>query len=191
MPIPEGLMYFPDIIHKSLEGKILTYFTEHPEEQKPLFKDKREVRQYGYAYDYSKRGIGKKIDVFPDCIKELISLIPEIAMDEKVEPTSYFNQCIANRYLQGEGIGVHSDHRSFGNVIACFTLQNGIEMEFRRGDEVHKIYVEPRSLYVMKDDARWKWDHQIRPRKSDHNPKGAKRLPRSTRWSVTYRHVKE
>ena len=191
MTTPKHFYYFPDLIPEILEEEILTYFMNHPEEQKSVYGEARQVRQYGYEYNYSRRGVGEKLPEFPTCISKLLALIPdtdihtgETSSDDEGE---YFDQCICNRYMPGEGIGKHTDHRSFGNVIACFTLQSGIEMEFERRGEVFKKYVAPRSLYVMRGECRWNWTHRIRPRKSD--VVDGKRVPRSIRWSVTFRNV--
>ena len=48
-------------------------------------------------------------------------------------------------------------------------------MEFRRGDEIIKIYTEPNSLYIMSGDSRY--THMMRGRKSD--PKHGKRSTRN------------
>jgi alkylated DNA repair dioxygenase AlkB len=192
MTTPKHFHYFPDVIPVDLEQEILDYFMEHPEEQKPVHAQSRQVRQYGYAYDYGRRGVGEKLPGFPDCIAKLLDVIPDTDIhtgdtSSEEEEEEYFDQCICNRYMPGEGIGKHTDHRSFGNVIACFTLQAGIEMEFERKGEVYKQYVKPRSLYVMRGESRWSWTHQIRQRKND--VVDGKRVPRGIRWSVTFRNV--
>lgn len=45
------------------------------------------------------------------------------------------------------------------------------------------IYLEPRSLLILKDDARYKWKHGITSRKSDNGVKRQKRV------SLTFRKV--
>lgn len=191
---PQGFHYFPNIVTKELSKEILDYFHAHPEEMRPVFGPaSRHVRQYGFSYNYSDKKKNVKIDPFPSCIQKLIGLIvdttpPELQSnsDDSDDSDDYFDQCIANRYMPGEGIGKHIDHPRFGNVIACFTLQSGIEIEFdhpRKG--VFKAYVEPRSLYVMRGVARTQWSHQIRPRKND--VVNGIVTPRSIRWSVTFR----
>ena len=180
--IMQGLYYFENIISPELEQEILSYFLDHPEEQKPVDKGQRQVRQYGYAYDYGKKNIGQPIQPFPDCVKKLLHLIPDTD-ENKLDYAEYFDQCIANRYLSGEGISKHIDHKSFGNIIACFTLQSGTEIEFSKGSDIKKIYVNPRSLYIMRGQCRWYWAHQIRPRTRDNG------IPRGIRWSITFRNV--
>ena len=95
----------------------------------------------------------------------------------------YWNQCIINRYLPGQGIGAHIDVKSYGDHIVCFTLGSGREMEFTRDDDNYCLYTEPRSAYVMSGDSRYKWKHQMRLRKSDSG------VSRSVCYSITFRHA--
>ena len=62
-------------------------------------------------------------------------------------------------------------------------------MRFIRGKnlEVIDIEIPARSLYVMQDDARKKWDHGIPPRKKD--TINGKIQHRARRVSITYRKV--
>lgn len=102
-------------------------------------------------------------------------------------PEDYFNQCIINRYLPGQGISAHVDANAYGHTIACFTFGSGAVMWFTRPGQHYDQYVEPDSLYIMQNEARYGWKHEMPARKSD-QVDGEKKL-RGVRWSITFRAV--
>jgi alkylated DNA repair protein alkB family protein 8 len=57
-----------------------------------------------------------------------------------------------------------------------------------KGGDVVDVEIPRRSLYVMQDDARYKWNHAIPPRKKDVIDGAMKH--RYRRVSITYRKVK-
>lgn len=135
----------------------------------------RRVLQYGFKYRY---GIySQKLEPttpFPDWLKEFKKKAEEITGQE-------FNQCIVNEYLPGQGISEHTDDvNTFGNVIACISLGETVDIHFKQQDKVLKLKVPRRSLYVMKDEARYAWTHSMKPSKNQVNP----------RYSITLRTTK-
>lgn len=61
-------------------------------------------------------------------------------------------------------------------------------MEFRRGAEQRALFLPPRSLLVMADEARYAWHHYIPHRRSD--PLDGEAVPRAaSRVSFTFRKV--
>jgi len=155
----------------------------------------REVIQYGKPFIYQGQ---KKDDVpirmiFPDYIKELrriaikkcelLDLIPMGSITNK----KLFNQCIINKYEPGEKIGAHIDAGSYGQLIACFSILSGITMVFKNKNitEPENVFVEDGSLYIMSGPARWDWTHEIKGLKTD--LVGGRRIPRTTRISITFR----
>jgi alkylated DNA repair dioxygenase AlkB len=97
------------------------------------------------------------------------------------------DQLIINEYKPGQGIAAHIDHEKFfGPIIICLTVFSGTEINFinKFNDlDVKTIRVEPRSLYIMSGDARYKYKHEICHRIEDHG------IKRGTRISLTYRSV--
>ena len=62
-------------------------------------------------------------------------------------------------------------------------------MEFRRGGEQRALFLPPRSLLVMADEARYAWHHYIPHRRSD--PLDGEAVPRAaSRVSFTFRKVR-
>ena len=98
------------------------------------------------------------------------------------------NQVTINEYIPGIGIGYHIDTESaFGDGIISLTLKGGCTMEFReRGKKRKKlVYLPPKSLLVMCNNARYQWDHHIASRTTD--TVDGKVIPRANRISLTLR----
>lgn len=100
------------------------------------------------------------------------------------------DQVIINEYLPGQGIRPHKDRNYFDNQICGINLGSGCVMKFNKvnGREVHDVAIPRRSLYVLQDDARYKWNHSIPPRKKDTIDGIVQH--RERRVSITYRKVK-
>ncbi len=87
-----------------------------------------------------------------------------------------------NMYEPGQGIPWHTDQDSYGPVVALLSLMNPIVMTFTLMEEEHTQVLEPRSLLVLEDESRWKWNHGIPARTWD-DEIGSRDL----RFSVVYR----
>ena len=142
----------------------------------------RTYQHYGFTYNYAAGKVGAACEPIPEFLKGLQEILTE-----KCGVEDYFNQCIVNNYMPGQGISKHIDHRAYGDIIGCFTLESGAMMNFHYGKDTVSIYTRPNSLYVMSGDARYKWAHEMPARKSD-IVDGLK-IPRGRRVSVTFRHV--
>jgi alkylated DNA repair dioxygenase AlkB len=100
------------------------------------------------------------------------------------------DQLIVNEYNPGQGIASHVDcEPCFGDTIISLSLGSTCIMDFinKRTKEKIEILLEPRSLVVLKDDARYQWTHGIVGKKADYF-KGQK-YERTTRISLTFRNV--
>ena len=128
-------------------------------------------------------------------------------------------QMIVNEYTTGQGIHPHLDRRCFGECIASLSLGGGVMFEldrsggesgtttilndfskcptFAQRTELQKntsaygkaIFMPPRCLIMMKDEARYRWTHGIPPSTFDDLPTG--RETRSRRVSLTFRTLTE
>lgn len=100
-----------------------------------------------------------------------------------------FDQVLVNEYLPGHGISPHRDYAPFGRTVASLSLLSACVMDFRHTATGRKerLLLEPRSLLVMSDEARYDWEHGIAPRKREawHGMP----LDRGRRLSVTFRFV--
>lgn len=187
---PQGLYYYPKAIPRDLSNQLQSFLDNDcdlfsvPGWNGKISNNARKVAHYGFKYNYTAGSVTEPAPDFPAVIEELCVLI-YTTHEKDLSDGYWFNQCIINRYLPGQGIGTHTDRKEYGEYIACFTLNGGAEMEFTERDGgVYKIYVEPNSLYIMSGESRRNWLHQQRPRKSDpeHGQRGI-------RWSLTFRAV--
>lgn len=180
----QGFTYIPDALEDSLHNKVCKWL-EKNKEFKPITssENSRRVLQFGKAYNYSKKKTDAPIIEIPEIIMELIDSL-EDHMDFKKSAREYFTQVLINRYEPGQGISAHIDSKEFKGTIVCFTLGSGCEMEFTRGEEIEKHYVEPNSLYIMQGECRNEWKHAMKARKKDGD------RVRDTRYSITMRGIK-
>lgn len=150
----------------------------------------RVVQHYGYLYDYNSRKINVPTTPLPNYLIELSNELKEICKQLNIIDDDYnFNQCIVNNYIPGQGISKHTDVKSYGKVIGCFTLGSGAIMKFVNPttNKEYEKYVEPNSLYIMSGDSRLVWTHEMPSNKFDIVNKI--KIPRDRRISITFRNV--
>lgn len=101
------------------------------------------------------------------------------------------DQIIVNEYEPGQGIALHADRSDcFGPVVATLSLVDSWPMDFRETEsgEHRTCRLDRRSLLVLRDATRHRWQHGVSRRRSD--PGGSNRKPRRRRVSVTFRTVR-
>jgi len=179
-----GLQYVPNYITLAQERDLISKI-----DQESWMDDlKRRVQHYGYKYDYKARRIDHTMR-----IGDLPSWGLKIAQD--LYKDEYFNglpdQLIINEYLAGQGISRHVDCQPcFEDTIISLSLGSPVVMNFINTADKHdvvEVLLEPRSIVILKSDARYLWQHEIRPRKN-HSYNGRKH-PLTRRVSLTYRRV--
>jgi len=149
---------------------------------------KRRVQHYGYKYDYKRRCIDKSM-----FLGELPIWCKNIGqkMIDKGLLNFMPDQVIVNEYLPGQGIANHIDcEPCFNDTIVSLSLASSCVMQFTNKhnlNEVIPVLLEPCSLVVLKEDARYEWMHGIKAVKTD-NYYGQK-IIRNRRVSLTFRKV--
>jgi alkylated DNA repair dioxygenase AlkB len=125
-------------------------------------------------------------------IGELPSWVMSLA--EKLKDYSFMqntpDQLIINEYLAGQGITNHVDcEPCFGDTIISLSLGSTCVMDFinKYTKEKIEVLLEPRSLVILKDEARYDWTHGIQGKKSDFFKN--QKHERNTRISLTFRSV--
>lgn len=70
-----------------------------------------------------------------------------------------------NWFLPGQGVDPHIDRPEAGAVIAVLSLQGSARLRMQRYEHParYSFPVGPRTLVVMRDEARWIWHHEIEP----------------------------
>jgi alkylated DNA repair dioxygenase AlkB len=93
-------------------------------------------------------------------------------------PESDFVHALVTEYRPGTELGWHRDIGEFGIVVGI-SLAGACRMRFRRyppqkGAKVFNLDLAPRSVYVLRDEIRWRWQHSVARTKE-------------LRYSVTFR----
>lgn len=178
-----GLSYLPDYIDAGEEQALLQKIDDLP-----WMNDlKRRVQHYGYKYDYKARAVTRDLylGALPDWLENYAAALHREGLF-KQQP----DQVIVNEYLPGQGIAPHIDCvPCFSEPIASLSLGSACVMDLVQvgsGQAISKL-LEPCSLLVLSDEARYQWTHAIAPRKTD-KFEGAV-IPRGRRVSLTFRKV--
>jgi len=183
LPNIAGLQYLPDFINAETEALLIQAIDSQPW----ITELKRRVQHYGYKYDYKARGITQdfRIGAIPDWLAGLCA---------DLRAQGYFmrtpDQVIINEYQPGQGISPHIDCvPCFGETIASLSLGSPCVMDFTHPQTGAKssMLLEPRSLLVLSDDARYAWQHGIAARKIDRFD--GHMISRTRRISLTFRTV--
>ena len=181
---PKGLLYSPKFLPDDLHNKLEKWLTSQPESfwvNVSPNPNGRKVKQFGYTYDYNKKGNGDVTDSYPEIILEVVNLI------KKCIPEKYIlDACIINRYKPGEGITAHIDKiDSFDDYVCCLTMCSGADLEFSKDSDTFTLHTVPNSLYIMTDESRYLWKHQMRGRLTD--IVNGTTVKRGIRYSITFR----
>ena len=181
-----GLDYKEDYINKSEHDRLMDLI----DEQQWLSDLKRRVQHYGFKYDYKARRVARDM-----CIGKLPKWLEELA--EKLWKDGHMpeiaDQVIVNEYKPGQGISNHIDcEPCFQDTIVSLSLESGCFMDFTDKDKTKKIpvWLKPRSIVVLSNEARYEWLHGIAARKSDKWDGHKVPIPRERRVSLTFRKVK-
>ena len=179
--LPPGLAYRPDFITPDEEEALLAVFADLPFRE-ALFQQytaRRRVVRFGEGEYPARYGAAAEEAnprrPFPDF---LVPLRRRVAA-WRAQHEAAFVHALVTEYRPGTPIGWHRDKPEYGRVFGI-SLGSACRMRFRpfdrRDDRTAVIALElaPRSLYMMDDDIRWRWQHSIPPVKA-------------LRYSITFR----
>ncbi len=179
-----GLVYIKDYINEHQHDWLLERLDEH----EWLNDLKRRVQHYGYKYNYKARKVDLDMHIgeLPKWLKKLShNLQKDGYMPEKAD------QVIVNEYKPGQGISSHIDcEPCFKDTIVSLSLGSGCVMNFtNKINKTQKIpvWLAPRSIVVLSDEARYEWLHGIAARKWDEWD--GQKYERKRRVSLTFRKV--
>ena len=180
LPIP-GLRYCAAYLAETDQQDLLAIIDRQPWN----VELRRRVQHYGYRYDYKARKVDPSMYLGP---------LPDWAeaLARRLHREGWFpvpaDQLIVNEYEPGQGISRHVDCvPCFDHTIASISLGSSCVMEMSNGKETVPLLLEPRSIVIMKDEARYRWTHAVPARKSDRY--GGRTIPRGRRVSLTFRKV--
>jgi len=175
--LPDGLVYRPDFLTLDDERALLAAIADLAlaEARYREFTAKRRIASFGWGYDFSSNE-PLPAPPLPSILQPLRAQIAELSGI----PVDDLQQCTVAEYQPGTQLGWHRDVPTFGVVVGV-SLASTCRMRLRpyphRKHENRKSLVltlEPRSAYVFRDAARWRWQHAISPTKA-------------LRYSITFR----
>lgn len=181
MAVP-GLKYITEYVTQAEEERLLASV-----DAAPWLPDlRRRVQHYGYRYDYKARKVDPSMYLgpLPDWVQPLAD---RLVVEGHISTP---DQMIVNEYAPGQGIAAHVDcFPCFGPVVCSLTLGSQCIMEMSEvgGDGAEALLLERGSLLVLGGEARSKWRHAIRGRKTDRA--GGQEIARGRRVSLTFRTV--
>ncbi len=171
--VPTGFTYYPNFITSEEEQELLTIIKDLSFSSFEMHgvEAKRKIIHYGMKYDFLNRS-ASSIGPIPEWLWDLKNR-SEVLLG-KVIP-----QALVTSYPIGSAIGWHHDAPSFESLLGI-SLLNSCRFQLRRGEmrhwEKYEINLEARSAYVVRDEARWQWQHHIPPVKDQ-------------RYSITFRTI--
>jgi alkylated DNA repair dioxygenase AlkB len=176
--LPAGFSYQPDFLTVEEEAGLLAHVRELPlaEAKYKAYTAKRRTVSYGASYDFDANAL----EAAPPIAPSLLPLREKVAHWAGVSAAA-FTQALVSEYRPGTQLGWHRDVPDF-EVIVGVSLLGECRMRLRpyrpgernRREDVIALDVAPRSAYVIRDTARWGWQHSIAPTKA-------------LRYSITFR----
>ena len=135
---------------------------------------RRRVASFGGSYDFTHHELlpAPAIPPFLWPLRERVAAWSGI-------PAALFVHAMVSEYRPGTPLGWHRDVPEFEAIVGV-SLAGSARMRLRRypptkGDRASlTLLLEPRSVYAMRDEARWGWQHAISP-------------TQQLRYSITFR----
>jgi alkylated DNA repair dioxygenase AlkB len=175
--LPEGFSYREEYVSAEEELRLLQHIggLQLPQARYREWTAKRRTLTFGGHYDFTARQL-LPADPIPEFLLPLRRQLAQWAsMDDAL-----FRHGNISEYRAGTQLGWHRDAPDFEVVIGA-SLGGEARMRFRPyppHEELARataaIDLQPRSAYIIRDAARWNWQHAISP-------------TRELRYSITFR----
>jgi alkylated DNA repair dioxygenase AlkB len=160
--MPEGLLYQEGFLSMEEERALLAAIRALPLEEAKYkaFTAKRRTAAYGSSYDFDTNVLGPAPDL-PPFLDALRTRVAGLIAFEDGE----IRHALVTEYRPGTELGWHRDVGEFG-IVAGVSLAGTCRMRFRRyppekGAKVFSLELAPRSVYVLRDEIRWRWQHSV------------------------------
>ena len=173
-PLLAGVEYRPDFISRDEEAALIAQLNAR--ELAPCrfqgWTGNRKTQSFGWRYDFDDASFSltEPIPEWLEPLRDKAAAFAGVAPDE-------IAHALLARYDPGAGIGWHKDRSVFDRVVGV-SLYSPATLRFRQrtgsGFNRFSLRVEPRSAYLLSDEARHQWEHSIVP--------GA-----TLRFSITFR----
>ena len=161
---PPGLQYEFDFLTQAEEADLLATIATLALREADYrgYTAKRRIASYGAGYDFDANMLRPAPPVPPF----LFPLRTRVAVRAGV-PAERLTHALVTEYRPGTALGWHRDVPDF-EWVAGVSLGTPCRMRFRpyppkRGSRVFSLELVPRSLYILADEVRWRWQHSIAP----------------------------
>jgi alkylated DNA repair dioxygenase AlkB len=162
--LPSGLVYQPAFLSAEEEARALEGIRalDLREARYKEYTAKRRVASFGAGYDFD----ANELTPAPEMAPFLLPLRERVAAWASI-PAEDLGYALVAEYRPGTQLGWHRDVPQFESV-AGISLAGTATMRFRRfppraGARILTLHLEPRSAYVLRNEARWGWQHSIAP----------------------------
>ncbi|MEA2879204.1 MAG: hypothetical protein QOF14_4400 [Hyphomicrobiales bacterium] len=160
---PDGLRYEAGFLSADEERSLIDAFASLPLApfQFGAFEGKRRVASFGFRYDFSDQRL-HAAEPIPEYVRPFQAKAEAFA---GLTPNAV-KHVLFTEYETGAGIGWHRDKAAF-DVVIGLSLGSACPLRFRRkeGDGWQRFTLDaaPRSIYLMRGEARSDWEHSIPP----------------------------
>ena len=177
MAVPPDFSYREDFLSQEEETALLDAIAVMPLQHASYrqWTAKRRIVSFGGKYDFTHHEL-HPAEPIPEFLKPLRERMARwVGID-----TAAFSHATIAEYSAGTQLGWHRDVPDF-EIVAGVSLRGMARMRFRPYPpaegwtrSILMIDLAPRSGYIIRDAARWKWQHSISPTKE-------------LRYSITFR----
>ena len=162
--LPSGLLHVPGFITAREEAELLAGIRslDLREAQYKEYTAKRRVASFGAGYDFDEN----ELTPAPVIAPFLLPLRSKVAAWAQVAEEE-FGYALVSEYRAGTQLGWHRDVPQF-EMVAGVSLAGPATMRFRPFPprpraRILTLPLQPRSAYILRDEARWGWQHSIPP----------------------------
>lgn len=175
--LPPGLRYEADWLSTAEQAALIDIVRQLPlkEAKYKSYTARRRVVSYGGQFDYDSNELKPSAPL----IEDLHPLRERVARWAGVDAQALVHVLVAE-YSPGTPLGWHRDVPDFEDVFGV-SLGSEALLRFRpyppdspKREDLIKLNVEPRSIYALRGEARWGWQHSVAP-------------VDALRWSITFR----
>jgi len=118
---------------------------------------RRTIFCYGFDYNVGRRSATNPAPIMSESIATVRDRAAALA---NVDPAT-LEQAIIWKYPPRVGINWHVDHEAYGPVICGLSLGATARLRMKREDEEVRQMLDPGSLYIFRDEARYGWKHKV------------------------------
>jgi alkylated DNA repair dioxygenase AlkB len=175
--LPEGLRYAPEFLTPQEETALIDVIRRLPlvAAQYKGYTARRRVLSFGGTFDFDANRLQPTTELDP----MFWPLRGRVARWGELDPAELVHALVAE-YAPGTPLGWHRDVPDFEEVLGV-SLGAPAVLRFRpyppvdpKREDVVRLRVRPRSIYLLQGAARWGWQHSVAP-------------VDALRWSITFR----